>query len=110
MQQPELVYETYNLRFPYAQVIFGRTFQMICEVLFEYAEGEDGNFRIKIKSLTGTTEDGTSYDLMYLTEDEESMYANFILVCVHMNKEHWNFNPDKGELEWWETSHIIKRT
>lgn len=101
-KQPELVYEKHLLRFPMTHVIFGKSFQMLCEVLFEYTETDDGNFRIKVNSLTGVVSDGTAYDIMYLTEDEDSMYASFILVCIHKNKAQWNLKPDGGEREWWE--------
>lgn len=100
MKQPEIKYETHTLRFPFANVIFGRTFQMPCDVLFEYSENEEG-FRVNITSLTGTTEDGTEYDLLYLTEDDESLYAEFIVACILSNKQYWNFD-NTGEKEWWE--------
>ncbi len=99
MKAPEVKYTTHTFRFPYAHVIFGRTFEMPCSVVFEYADIEDGNFRIKISSLTGTA-DGTEYDLLYLTEDDESLYASFILACIVGNKQYWNY--DNETQDWWE--------
>lgn len=98
-KSPKINYETHTLRFPYANVIFGRVFEMPCTVVFEHSESED-QFRINIKSLVGTGEDGTIYDLMYLTEEEESQYAEFIIACIVNNKQKWDL--ELGEKEWWE--------
>jgi hypothetical protein len=81
---------------------------MPCDVVFEYAETEDDNFRIKVKSLTGTSEDGTTYDLLYLTEDEDSMYSMFIIACVIENKQYWDHKL-KGDKEWWEINRLGKQ-
>lgn len=100
MKQPELKYETHTFRFPYATVIFGKVFQMPCAVLFEYAETEEGEMRLKVKSMTGMSDDGLEYDLIYLTDDEDSLYSEFIVACILENKQHWDFTGDTKE--WWE--------
>lgn len=107
MKQPEIKYETHTLRFPFAQTIFGKTFEMPCEILFEYAENEEGEMRLKVSSLTGTSEDGTTYDLMYLTDDDDSMYSQFIVACVVSNKRYWDFESEGNE-EWWEETLMRK--
>ena len=99
MQQPVIKYNTHTFRFPFANVIFGRVFEIPCTVLFEYADAEEG-FRVNIKSLTGTAEDGTEYDLLYLTEDDDAMYSQFIVACIYENKRYWDF--EKENEEWWE--------
>ena len=99
MKQPEIKYEVHTLRFPFAYVIFGKVFQMPCEVLFEFSENEDGEMRLVVKSLTGKSEDGTDYDLIYLTDDDDSLYSTFIVTCIVNNKQYWNYS---GEQEWWE--------
>lgn len=100
MKQPEIKHELYTLRFPFAHVIFGRPFQMPCEVLFEYSENTAGEMRLVVKSITGKSENGTEYDLIYLTEDDTSEYAEFIVACIVSNKQFWNYNAENGE--WWE--------
>lgn len=99
MKQPEIKFNTHSLRFPYAHVIFGKVFEMPCDVLFEYSESE-GQYRIKVTSLVGTADDGTVFDLKYLTDDDDSMYSEFIVSCILGNKSRWDF--DSGEKEWWE--------
>jgi hypothetical protein len=108
MKQPDVKYETHTLRFPFAQMIFGRAFEMPCEMLFEYSENEDGGIRLKVTSLTGRSEDGTEYDLMYLTDDDDSMYSQFIVACVVSNKHYWDYESE-GDEEWWETSRLGKK-
>ncbi len=98
--KPEIKYETHTFRFPYATVIFGKVFQVPCEVLFEYCETEEGGIRLKVESLTGMSEDGTKYDMKFLTDDEDSAYSEFIVACIIANKQHWDFIS--GEKEWWE--------
>jgi hypothetical protein len=100
LKQPEIKYETHSLRFPYTTIIFGRSFQMPCEVLFEYAENEDGEMRLIVKSLTGKSEDGMEYDLSYLTDDDDMPYSDFIVACIIRNKQYWNYNAENQE--WWE--------
>jgi hypothetical protein len=100
LKQPEIRYETHTLRFPFANVIFGRVFQIPCDVLFEYSESEEG-FRVNITSLTGKAEDGTEYDLLYLTEDDDSLYSEFIVGCILDNKSYWNYESPDGK-DWWE--------
>lgn len=99
MKQPEVKYETYSFRFPFAHVIFGKVFQMPCEVLFEYSENDKGEMRLEVKSLTGRSESGVEYDMLYLTDDDDSEYAEFIVACITQNKHYWNHS---GEEEWWE--------
>jgi hypothetical protein len=100
MRAPEIQYETHTMRFPFTQILFGKSFEMPCEVVFEYTETDDKNFRIKVKSLIGTTEEGLTYDLMYLTEDEDSMYSEFIITGIIRNKPQWGVGPTGG-VEWW---------
>jgi hypothetical protein len=108
MKQPEVMYKIHSLRFPFAQVIFGKVFQMPCEMLFDFAENEEGGLRLKVLSLTGMSEDGTEYDLMYLTEDDDSMYSQFIVAAVISNQQYWDYESE-GDEEWWEQSRLGKK-
>ncbi len=103
MKAPEVTYDTFGFRFPYAQVFFGRSFPMVCEAMLQYSEAEDGNIRIKVTSLTGKGCDGNVYDLLYLTDDEDSMYAHFLIGCILRNKDYWNY---EGDTEWWEQTKL----
>lgn len=100
MKQPDIVYEQHTMRFPFSYLIFGKNFEMTCNVAFGYTEGGDGDYRVKVESITGTTtEDEVEYDMTYLTEDMDSMYAGFIIACIIQNKKYWDF--ETVDKEWW---------
>lgn len=97
--EPE--YELHNFRFPFNNLIFGKSFPMVCEVLFEYAQDQEERALVRIKSLIGRDEDNKIFDLSYLTEDINSRYAMFIIGSIVRNKRYWDYEPI-GDNEWWD--------
>tara|TARA_R110002074_G_scaffold297016_1_gene468536 strand:- start:771 stop:1094 length:324 start_codon:yes stop_codon:yes gene_type:complete len=102
-----LVMETNTLLFPFAQVIFGKSHPILCEVVFDYAEyledmeGEDGEMvpctvsKVVPMSLTATFEDGKVYDMLYLVDEEDAPYRDFIINSVVGSRDKWN------QEVWW---------
>lgn len=97
--EPE--YELHNFHFPFSNLIFGKNFPMVCEVLFEYAQDEENRSLVRVKSLIGRDQDGRISDLSYLTEDTSSRYSMFIIGSIVKNKWYWDYQPI-GDKEWWE--------
>lgn len=82
--------------FPYNVTIFGLSRTTPCEVQFKFTDLGEGKFRIEIDSLTYDDEQGQSFDMMHLIEDEDdAFWAAFIINCIYSNKAVWD-NP-----EWW---------
>lgn len=82
------IMKVYTAKIPYAVVLFGKPFEVRLELMFEFAESEDSKFRLEIKSLTGTAEDGFVKDYSHLVEEDSKMSA-FIIDCVVGNRATW---------------------
>lgn len=107
MREEDIVLEEHFFHFPYAHVIFGMSFPLVCQVIFGYTEiaNEEGYLepRIHLHSLTGSTEDGMEYDMAYLGDNSSSRYADFVVQCLLANREYWDDAVDEEEGEfWWE--------
>lgn len=101
MKSTEDFMKLHTLIFPYAIVVFGRTYNMPCTVNFSYHEDPDGDIKLSIKQLTAQDHTGSVYDMMSLVEEPESEIASDILEAIVYNQAKWDWEPEGDELVWW---------
>jgi hypothetical protein len=90
------VFKEHTLLFPYCNVIFGFSKELIMEASFKFHDRGNNQFKIIIDSLVADI-DEEYYDYTYLLEDTSSGgLAALIITGITGNKKFW----DEKE-PWW---------